>query len=757
MMVSKPFLSRRPARVGWLMALLTSLTLALSACASDASQLSGAALQAQSQTEAAAAQLQTQSEGALQIDYYAPTGVAHWVAAEGGVLTRQFASQGLNAEGAARAFVGTYGRLFGLTGQESELRVERVEADETGSQHVRFKQQQNGIEVFGADLNVHLDGKGVVQVVNGYTLPNVGDLNLTPTLSADAAAQAAVKYTGLADGVVTTSKLVVLNPGLLTDLASPTYLAYQLRVDSPAQPEKAQWVFVDATTGEVRLNYPAVTESRNRNTYNLQHGYSLGSAPLARNETSAAVTTAVNCSANDVNRAHDYAGNTYDFYFNRFGRDSYNGAGAVMKSYVCYGSNYQNAFWDGAQMVYGNGFPADDVVGHELSHAVTENISQLIYSGQSGALNESFSDIMGESIDLTNNSGNDAATVRWDMGEDIPGFGAIRDMMDPGRFQNPDRTDSPNYYCGTASDYYVHYDSGVQNKAFALMVDGGTFNNYTIAPVGLDKAVKIIYRANDLYLTSSAKFLDAYNAINRSCNELYGGATSADCINVKKALDATKMNGPVCGVGGAPAPTPTPGPTPVPGPGVALVNGGFESGRNVGWGESDTFSYAVVTSGAAQTGSWKAWLVGADKDVTELWQNYTVPSNGGSLTYGYKIASSDSCGFDYAYVQVNGTNLKTYNLCSSNATGGYVQGSVSLSAYAGQTVTLKFRATTDVSLASDFYIDNVGFAAGALTEEVDPHALVGEATPEPKAETPQGEVEEKSLLRQLFLPLVTNQ
>ena len=97
MMVSKPFLSRRLARVGWLMALLTSLTLALSACARDASQLSGAALQAQSQTEAAAAQLQTQSEGALQIDYYAPTGVAHWVAAEGGVLTRQFSSASATA------------------------------------------------------------------------------------------------------------------------------------------------------------------------------------------------------------------------------------------------------------------------------------------------------------------------------------------------------------------------------------------------------------------------------------------------------------------------------------------------------------------------------------------------------------------------------------------------------------------------------------------------------------------------------------
>jgi len=154
-----------------------------------------------------------------------------------------------------------------------------------------------------------------------------------------------------------------------------------------------------------------------------------------------------------------------------------------------------------------------------------------------------------------------------------------------------------------------------------------------------------------------------------------------------------------------------------------------------------------------QNSTWGAWLGGANSEAAEITQNYTVPAAGGTLSYLYRITSSDSCGYDYGYVKVNNTNLKTYNLCASNATNGFVQGSASLSAYAGQTVTLKFRSTTDVSLVSSFYIDNVAVVAGAFNEEVDPHASDELATPEPKADTPQGETEERTEIK-VFLPLL---
>jgi bacillolysin len=741
--------------------------------------LSGAALSAPDKIAETVALLQGQSEGAVHVDIYEPTGAARWVFAEGGTLTREFANQGMTPEGVARAFLSAYGNLFGITNQAAYLQTMSVETDAAGMQHVRFHQTQNGVAVFGADLVAHLTADGAVSVVNGYTLPGAESMNTTPALSDQVASQAAVAHLGLPDGYVAESSLVLLNPGLLTDQPSATYLTYRVRADSASQPDQAEWVFIDANTGEVRFAYPAIDDGRNRLTYNLKHGTNYASAVLARSESQGPVTSAPSCTTADINHAHDYAGNTYDFYFSRFGRDSYDNAGAALKSYVCYGTNYQNAFWDGTRMTYGNGFAAaDDVVAHELSHAVTERTSNLVYSNQSGALNESFSDIFGESVDLTNGSGTDTAAVRWDMGEDIPGIGAIRDMMDPTRFGDPDRTNSANMYCATADSGGVHTNSGVPNKAFALMVDGGTFNGFTVAGIGLDKAVQIEYRTNTLYLSSSAKFLDDYNALNLSCRDLYGGAGSATCNSVLAALEATKLNGPVCGSGGAtptpsgptatptatatktptggPTPTNTPIPTPTktPAPGTPLVNGNFESGARVGWGESSSHNYPLVMAGVGQNSSWGAWLGGANSEISEITQNYTVPAAGGTLSYVYKITSSDVCGYDYGYVKVNNTNLKTYNLCSSNATNGFVQGSTSLSAYAGQTVTLKFRSTTDSSYSSSFYIDNVIFTAGAIDEEVDPHASDGVTAPEPKGDVPQGITEERQQVK-IFLPLLS--
>lgn len=750
----------RTVVIGPVVVLCLLVGLVLSACNINSNELAGAAA-APDQVAAALSLLQTESEGAVQVDTYAPTGAASWVSAEQGVLTRQFARQNLATEAVASSFLNTYGGLFGLTDPTNQMKVANVQSDETGEQHVKFAQQQNGVAVFGADLVVHLNNEGAVQVVNGYTLPDATTVNTTPGITAEAAAQVAIAHVGLADGVVNESHLEVFNPGLITGETTPSYLVYRVRVDSPTQPELAEWVFVDATSSEIRYSYPAVTEGRNRSTYNLQHGSSGG--VLARSEAASAVTTAPNCTIADINNAHDFAGNTYDFYFSRFARDSYDNAGAPLRSDVCYGNNYQNAYWDGSKMTYGQGFAADDVVGHELSHAVTERSSGLIYSGQSGGLNESFSDIMGESIDLTNGKGNDAATVRWDVGEDIPGFGAIRDMMDPERFGSGMSGIAGSWICNTD----VHYSSAVPNKAFALMVDGGTYNGFTIAGVGIDNAVKIEYRANTKYWTGSSKFLDAYRGLNTSCNDLFG-ATSATCVNVKKAMQATNMNGPLCGQPGETnaTPVPTPAGTPTPGtPPTPLVNGDFEAGRNVGWTETDNLNYPLVYKGSAQTGVWMAWLVGSDNDISQIAQSYKVPTGGATLRYAYQIKSTDSCGYDYGYVQANDTVLLKYNLCKTNVTTGYVQGSVSLNAYAGQTVTLKFRATTDSSLFSDFYVDNVSIGAANLVEEVDPHASLGETAPEVKPLAPptdDAESKESQLNQQspedqsnkIFLPQV---
>lgn len=116
----------------------------------------------------------------------------------------------------------------------------------------------------------------------------------------------------------------------------------------------------------------------------------------------------------------------------------------TLRSTVHYGSGYANAFWNGSQMVYGDayGFPlADDVVGHELTHGVTDYESNLLYYYQSGAINESFSDVWGEFVDLTNGSGNDAPNVRWLMGEDVSGLGSASQHAKPAGLQRPGQDD----------------------------------------------------------------------------------------------------------------------------------------------------------------------------------------------------------------------------------------------------------------------------------------------------------------------------
>ncbi len=151
-------------------------------------------------------------------------------------------------------------------------------------------------------------------------------------------------------------------------------------------------------------------------------------------------------------------------------------------------------------MVYGQGYAAaDDVVGHELTHGVTEFSSHLNYYYQSGAINESFSDVFGELIDQTNGVGNDTAEVKWLLGEDIPGVGAIRDMETPSAYGDPDRMTSPNYTADAseADAGGVHTNSGVNNKAAFLITDGGTFNGRTVTGLGADQDRPHLLRGRD--------------------------------------------------------------------------------------------------------------------------------------------------------------------------------------------------------------------------------------------------------------------
>ncbi len=197
---------------------------------------------------------------------------------------------------------------------------------------------------------------------------------------------------------------------------------------------------------------------------------------------------------------------------------------------------------------------------------------------------------------------------------------------------------------------------------------------------------------------------------------------------------ATPTNTPI-----APTPTPVP-PTPTPVPGGNLIqNGDFEAGRTI-WTEYSAKGYQVICTTSCGTiptphsGSWLAWMGGANTETARITQGLTLPAGSSYLHYWYRISSNDACGYDYGRVQVivGGTTntLATYNLCSANNTANWVYATVNVSSYAGQTVSVRFEGTTDSSLISSFYIDDVVLNNSAtLAGQTGDAAL---AAPQPK-------------------------
>ena len=330
-------------------------------------------------------------------------------------------------------------------------------------------------------------------------------------------------------------------------------LAYKVNVigEDPAVNED---VYIDSRNGNVLASLTHILDAKNRVIYNVNNKRSLTGATLARIEGQAATGNT------DVDQAYDYSGDTYDFYKNAYGRDSIDGLGLAMTSYVHYKVGYQNAYWSGSYMVYGDGFTVDDVAAHELTHGVTQYTAALVYSYQSGALNESMSDIFGEVVDQINLKGTDTAAVKWLLGEDIPSIGVIRNMANPPAYGDPDKVSSTLYYCGTSDNGGVHTNSGVPNKLFYLMSDGGTFNGYTVAPLGITKAAAIHYQNLSHYLAANSQFADHRTGLTQSCKDLIGAPlknittglassetiSQADCDATNAAMNAVELDRAAC-------------------------------------------------------------------------------------------------------------------------------------------------------------------------------------------------------------------
>jgi len=448
-----------------------------------------------------------------------------------------------NADAIKRQFA----PYFGIRNPDSELVVKSEFSSSPNRQNIRYQQLHNGIPVIGGELVANLKAQQLTSLSGETSQVNIDSLvTRVNAEQAQATAIAAVsKWYTYPSAQLTTSKpqLEIYDPKLIGPGTGPQHLVWQLNVTPNQIAPINEYILIDAQTNAIVLHFNTVHTARNRETYTA-NGTPFLPGTLVCNESQ---TNCTNNADPDADAAHFYAGDTYDFYSQQHGRDGIDGTGATIISTVHWndGLNCPNAFWDGSQMVYCDTFSqADDVVSHELTHGVTNSTSNLFYYYQSGAINESLSDVWGEFVDLTNGSGNDSSNVRWLLGEDLPGIGAVRDMANPTSFGDPDRMTSPNYYTGSLDFGGVHSNSGVNNKAVSLIVDGGNFNGQVITGIGISKTAAIYYDVQTNYLISGSDYLDLYNALNQSCQDLLGfnGITGADCTQVNNALLAVEMN-----------------------------------------------------------------------------------------------------------------------------------------------------------------------------------------------------------------------
>lgn len=673
--------------------------------------------------DAATKRLQAAARGAAALSPHRATGVARFVrlppSARG--LGQPAARTEREKQAQAAAFFRDYGAAIGVS-DPAGLRHVATSADALGETHLTYRQYHGAVPVFGGTVKVHFDAAHRLEAVNGTAVPDLA-LGTTPARSgaqaADVALAAVARDRGAPGALgIGASTLYVFRRGLAQGVPGDAELAWEIEVTDGRGVREL--VYVSAQTGKVVERVSGIHDDLRRRAYD---GHDLAFAPS--NYPSGVFWREGQrypTASDEANNMITASKEVHDLFQRAFGRDSFDGAGATMDAIFDRGYDCPNASWNGTFISFCPGTTTDDVTAHEWGHAYTEYTHGLIYAWQPGALNEAYSDIWGETVDLVNGRGTDAPgaprsagacssrsppvaklvigapagiageyfaqsatfgprltaggvtgavvvaldpadaagattldacspltnaaevagrialvnrgsctftvkvknaqnagaiavvvannaanglpgmgggdatitipsigvqrstgdairaalatgpvtatlraqpgaddSVRWLMGEDSTAFGgAIRDLWNPTCYSNPAKVTDPAFYVCDASDNGgVHTNSGVPNHAFALLVDGGTFNGQTVAPIGLTKAAHLYFRAAAVYQVPDSDFADHADALEASCGDLIGQpltaltggpsgetVTSADCAEVARAIAAVELRTP---------------------------------------------------------------------------------------------------------------------------------------------------------------------------------------------------------------------
>jgi Zn-dependent metalloprotease len=437
----------------------------------------------------------------------------------------------------ARNYLSTYENLYLQSNPDLELEVRRV-IDAGEEQDVVFYQTYRGVPVFLGEIVVSLSGERIYATLGGL-LDSEVELDTTPALSAKKAE--AVVRDELAQPeapVVGLTSLMIFDLSLFDDVPSEPHLVWRVTLGG-----REPWqVFVDAQRGEVIYR-----ESLAEDGYDFEEFDATGDNaddswcywdPFG--PESIGDEDGLERSYHDEIDAVNvwfFARDVYDFYRDDFGRDSYDNDGSQIEVGIY--ANVPNAsWWSGCDIIeFRRGWVSWDIMVHEFTHGVIDYTSDLGNSRQPGALNESFADVMGVLADPAD----------WTFAEDrTSGAGAIRDLSTPPLFNDPDKMSSPFVATGPADNFGIHTNNGIPNKAAYLIINGDTFNGWTITGLGWEKAGKLFYRTMTS-LPGNAQFANAQNRAVAVAQEWArtrtNGFTRDDVCQVRNAYAAVEVGG----------------------------------------------------------------------------------------------------------------------------------------------------------------------------------------------------------------------
>jgi Zn-dependent metalloprotease len=460
-----------------------------------------------------------------------------------------------------------------LLGADQALAAVDTIVDANGTSHVRLHRSYRGLTVVGGDLVVHRDRAGAWKGVS-QTLANGLSLSTTPAVSradAEATVRGGTSATLVVDATGSSPRLAwrVLSGGVQSD-GTPSRLASYvdartgslIRSEQQIQTADGSGQSLYGGTVPLQLTLSGSTyqlkDPTRGNTYTTDMNNASDSLLCqlfgSGCKTGTLFTSPDNSFGNGSTSSRESAAvdaqygtnETWDFYKTTFGRNGIFGNGTGSYNRVHYGSKYNNAFWDGTKMTYGDGDGTNygpltslDVAGHEMSHGVTEHTAALAYSGESGGLNESTSDIFGTMVEFFAANPNDLGDYLIGEEFDYKLHVGFRRMDNPA-------ADGKSANCWTTGtkNLDVHYSSGVGNHFFYLLSEGSgaksfngvsynspTCNGSTVAGIGRDAAAAIWYRALTVYMTSNTNYSGARTATLNAARDLYGaGSTQANAV-----------------------------------------------------------------------------------------------------------------------------------------------------------------------------------------------------------------------------------